>query len=267
MPESPEVSFLCNQLLALCKGRSLESVDILRGRYKKHGAPANFQKFKGELPLKLLNIEQKGKMMILHFEHDWTIISKLGLMGWWFEVNDPPQWMKTPHNIMFNFKGKTIVYTDLLSYGTLTLTNDNNAVQKQLDAIAPDVRTIQLKEMRERLNSKPRLLKERIEDVLIDQKALFSGVGNYLKSEVLYQAKISPLRKVSSLTEHDLRAILINTKKVIKRQERVVSHTNVDKYMENMRVYRKNEDHNGNRVKSHKTKDGRTTYWVPAVQT
>lgn len=66
---------------------------------------------------------------------------------------------------------------DTLSYGTLTFTNKKEEIMKEIDRLAPYV-----------------------ENITIDQKSIISGVGNYLKSEILYTSKISPLRLVGSLT-------------------------------------------------------------------
>lgn len=266
MPEAPEVAHLRKELVRLCKGRSLRSVDILRGRYKKHGPPNGFKEFTAALPLKLLNITQKGKVMFLHFEQDWCIISKLGLMGWWYEQGNPPEWMSAPHNLVFTFRGKTIIYTDVLSYGTLTFTNDANVVTKQLNMLAPDIGTVSYQEVLERVLSRPRLGKELIEDVMIDQKALFSGVGNYLKSEILYQARIAPMRTVASLTAAEWKIIVSCAKAVLRRMERSVSRTDIIKYEQSMQVYHKENDPKGNKVEKHKTKEGRTTFWVPSEQ-
>ena len=39
--------------------------------------------------------------------------------------------------------------------------------------------------------------------ILTDQE-IISGCGNYIKSEALYYVKISPLRKVSTLTQKEI---------------------------------------------------------------
>jgi endonuclease VIII len=48
---------------------------------------------------------------------------------------------------------------------------------------------------------------DEIADVLLDQRAI-AGVGNVLKSETLFVAKVNPFRKVSALTPEELRAVV-----------------------------------------------------------
>ena len=44
MPEAPEVSYIVSKLKKL-ENSNLKSIDILKGRYKKHGPPKNFNTF------------------------------------------------------------------------------------------------------------------------------------------------------------------------------------------------------------------------------
>lgn len=267
MPEAPEVSFLRDYISTFCEGRTLTSVKIMRGRYQKHGPPAHFKEFENALPLKLENVERRGKVLMLKFEKDWCIISKLGLTGWWYVDNDTPSWTKTSPNVQFEFKGTTLYYVDTLSYGTLTFTQDVRVVEKELQKLAPDVETTTLQDVMARLDKKKLGMSKRLlEDVITDQHAIVSGVGNYLKAEILYDAKISPLREVGDVTAAEWKTILVSAKKVIKRQKGNVSNSDGDKYEAGMRVYMRAEDPKGNKVEKHATKTGRTTFWVPAVQ-
>ena len=55
-----------------------------------------------------------------------------------------------------------------------------------------------------------------IKNALIDQK-IIAGIGNIYASEILYKAKINPLRKVNSLSQNDLNSIITFTKIILKR--------------------------------------------------
>lgn len=271
MPEAPEVSYLRGYIASHFAGHTLSSVKILKGRYQKHGPPANFKEFDGALPLKLQSVDRHGKVLVLKFENDWCIISKLGLTGWWYADGDPPQWTKTSPNIEFEFhngreKGK-LYYTDTLSYGTLTFTNDKSVVEKEIQKLAPDVEMVSIHDLLARIDKKKlRNSKRLLEDVITDQHAIISGIGNYLKAEILYDAKISPLREVQTVTPDEWKRILTSARKVIKRQQGNVSNSDAGKYEAGMRVYMKQMDPKGNKVEKHTSKTGRTTFWVPAVQ-
>lgn len=271
MPEAPEVAYLVDYINDHFKGNHLHSVTIMKGRYYKHGPPSSFHAFCSALPLKLMEVTQKGKVLIMRFQNGWYIISRLGLTGWWYEDGDPPQWMRSSPNLQFDFQRvmgstNTLMYIDILSYGTLTFTNDRNVVDTQLSKLAPHVETISVQELTERLENKPHIKYKLLEDVIIDQQALISGVGNYLKAEILYDAGISPLRQVSSISYKDWAKILHSAKRVIKRKKKSINNKDPSLYMKTMLVYMKNVDPHGEKVVKHKTKYGRTTFWVPRVQ-
>ena len=269
MPESPEVLHLTKYIKNNIKNKSLDSIKILKGRYIKHGPPNGYKQFIKQLPLKCLDVQKKGKVIFLYFENDWYLISKLGMSGWWYMDDDSPEWLPNYQNIVFTFNKKKLIFTDFRNFGTLTFTNDSQVLEYEINKLAPDITdpTTNFKIIYERVNNLTSFQKkQRLEDIIIDQKIIVSGIGNYLKAEILYDAKINPLRKISSLTKDDWLCIYNSTKKIIKKMMRVLDSDDPDKYMNSMKIYTRKIDPLGNKIKTHTTKTGRTTYYVPMVQ-
>ena len=268
MPEGPEATHLSRKMNTELVGKKLESIDILSGRYKKHGPPVNYKNFIYELPLKLEKVYNKGKVIIFQYEKGWNIISKLGLMGWWY-TKDKPTWRKEHKNLLFHFSNNiTATYSDTLSYGTLSFVNDNKILEKELNKLGLDIidknTTFDLFWTKfEQLSDANK--NNLIEDVLIDQHILISGVGNYLKSESLYDAKISPLRKMKDISKLEYKRLFESIKKISKRFLYTLEH-NEEAYLSQFRIYMKKVDHLGNKVLIHKSKTGRSTFWVPELQ-
>jgi len=257
MPEAPEVAYLRNRISRYCKGRELLSVKIKRGRYAKHGPPENFDRFVKDLkrsPLQLKSVTKKGKVLFLYFDNNWCIISKLGLTGWWYTETEGEDFVP---NLVFRFSNDvSLYYYDTLSYGTLTFTQDGDLVQRELDRLAPEIEKVSLNQIRKRIGQLSHTQRRRqIEDILIDQTALVSGIGNYLKSEILYKAGISPKRRVASLSENEVSAI-IRAGKTLSRQKNIT-----------FTVYQQETDPFGNKVVRYKNKQNRSTFWVPSLQT
>jgi formamidopyrimidine-DNA glycosylase len=265
MPELPEVRYLVDYLLFHCKNERFENIEIKKGRYKVHGEPDHLSEFKKSLPMKLTNVEHKGKTMVFNFENKWWIISKLGMMGWYYVNDEKPTWMRGgDSNILLTAGPLRLHYHDVLSYGSLSFTNSKSVIEKEFSKIAPEFIEIKLDELIERTKKKKNIGSKAIEDVLLDQKILFSGIGNYLKSEILYEARIHPKRTIDSMSGKDWEIFLLSAKKVYKRKFQSLGNT--DKYMETMYVFNKVTDPLGNPVEKYKTKDNRTTYWVPKLQ-
>jgi len=264
MPETPEVTYLRNYIHKHCYGNILKDVNILKGRYINHGPPANFTEFRKCLPLKLTDVTKKGKVIFLYFG-EWCLISKLGMTGWWFVPGDEPDWHASTENIKLHFANTDLIFSDFRNFGTLTITKNKEQIQKELNAIAPDIldKNTTFSMIKDRISN---LKKDSLlEEVIVDQKLIFSGIGNYLKAEVLYAAKISPLRKINTLTIDDWKKIFTVGKKIAKYMLKMTSMSS-DKYINSMKIYRRSKDPLGNIVKTHTTKTGRTTYWCPAIQ-
>lgn len=267
MPESPEVTFLAKEMHAKFTKRTLTSVKIVGGRYKKHGPPANFKHFTSQLPTQLAEVSKKGKVLFFKFKNGWTMVSRLGLTGWWYANDDAPSWKGSPHtSLIFEFGPRNrMVYDDQLSYGTITLCK--HAEAEQIEAhIAPDVMDPKTtwKMIKDRLQHVKGT--QLIEDVLVEQGRIISGIGNYLKSEILYGAKIAPMRKVGTMNDADWKAILRVAKHTSLRMYKAVLKDDDELYEQSMQIYKKKKDPHGNDVKTYMNKNGRTTYWVPSIQ-
>ena len=61
MPEGPEVSYTAKYIHDKYNNSILEKVNILTGRYAKHGPPTNFDDFEKDLPMKLITVKKKEK--------------------------------------------------------------------------------------------------------------------------------------------------------------------------------------------------------------
>jgi DNA-formamidopyrimidine glycosylase len=272
MPEGPEATYLAEVLKLSMVGRRLLSISILRGRYHVHDKPRNFAEFMQYLPLKCTHVENKGKVIFIYFEKDWCIVSKLGMTGWWYEAGHAPTWKKMYPNIVFKLDGrKEMHYSDFRNFGTLTFYKDMQSVKSEKEKLAPDILSPQttFRHMMQQVNSiKDKSSKQQwlIEDALVDQKLVVSGIGNYLKSEVLYDARISPLRTVKSISCQEWKMLYNSMKDISTKMLKTLRTEDDNAYMNSMRVYQKDQDKFGNNIERKQTKTGRTTYWVPLLQ-
>ncbi len=108
----------------------------------------------------------------------------------------------------------------------------------------------------------------------MDQK-IISGVGNYIKSEALYRAGISPHHAVSEISQQKLEDLCVWIKAICKRSYEqggatLSTYTDMDNnpgnFVFSFFVYRKETDPLGNAVIHEVTPDGRMTHWVPEIQ-
>lgn len=283
MPEGPEAAYLAETINKEIHASSLTAADIVHGRYdstkgKGHGPPPLWAEFQAALPLKLESFEHKGKVLIMRFASDWSLLFHLGLTGW-FYTKTPPTWRKTVPDITFTFAPpNTLTFTDQRRFGTMTVCDSKAALDTLLDQIAPDIGDkrhttwVVFKNRLDQINANGRssksFAKKPIEEVLVDQKLIVSGVGNYTKAEILYAAKVSPHRLVSTITDANWHAIFDAAQEIHHRMTKLMKQekTTPGVYEDGMAVYGRSEDPLGNPVDTYKNKAGRTTHWVPGVQ-
>ena len=113
-----------------------------------------------------------------------------------------------------------------------------------------------------------------ITKAIMDQSVI-CGVGNYIKADSLWLAKMNPHKLVCECTDGEL-AILNRSIKKVMRESFDSDGSTVKAYqapimnktgtVRRFLVYSQDLDPSGNIVKKEETADGRTTHWVPEVQ-
>jgi formamidopyrimidine-DNA glycosylase len=273
MPEGPEVRKIVDQLRDTILDRVIVNTEILSGRYKTHGAPSGFQEYLERCPLLIKDINCKGKFIYFTCQdvdkNIFYIWNTLGMSGGW-------AFKSTSHSrLKFSFlDGTPIHFQDMRNFGTLHFVSSQQEMNEKLNSLGPDL----LQEVVSDSEFKSRLLTcgsyKTISEVLMDQ-SVFSGVGNYLKAEALYVAKIAPTRKVSTLNDEEFSALNKAIQVIIRESYKTGGSTfrvyqdlygQTGNYSERFMVYGRKSDPQGNQVSKIKTKDGRTTHWVPAIQ-
>jgi formamidopyrimidine-DNA glycosylase len=165
-------------------------------------------------------------------------------------------------------------FNDPRHFGTLKFVRGRKALEKKLSTIGPDM----LSDPPTAEEFSTLILKKSsrtICEALLDQSTI-SGVGNYIKSEALYRAKILPTRPVTDISPYEYvmlhKAVIDVCKEAYEARGSTIStYRNVDDTpgdgQFSFRVYGRDLDPLGNVVFHATTPDGRTSWWVPTVQT
>lgn len=267
MPEGVEVKVITQQLAVQAIGKTLQEINLLGGRFLRI-PPENFAKFQKVLPSKITEINCKGKFIWFTFDNRWYLFNTLGMTGSWGDVREK----HSAISLTFD-DGSIIYFTDPRHFGTLKF---SLSLQDKLDSLGEDLLQSALTEQdltrifRKRIQAKTETLAE----ILMNQK-IFSGVGNYIKAEALYLAKLSPWRRGNTLSTTECDILLSSINKIMLESYRldgttIATYKNFEgklgQYSSKLLVYGKNLDPLGNLIKSETTLDKRTTWWVPRLQ-
>lgn len=291
MPEVNEVKRYADFLRGYLKDKEITEINILKGRYKKSS-------FKGygdlvkKLPIKVIDVKSKGKFLYIILDNGYYIFSTLGLKGGWVSYDGNKYLLcknsydagfeKTyvDHlNVEFKTKDIIIYFVDQLSWGTLKVIDDVGILNKKLSVLGPDIMDVGTTfEMFKTQITKKVNLNKYIGVVLMNQ-GMVSGIGNYLRADILWMSKVSPFRLVKSLYENELYDIYENARMLTWCEYNRVLGVElgiIDKdckspidYDREFFVYMQAKDIYGNKVITDELYEGsqkRTIYWVAEVQ-
>lgn len=191
MPEGPEVLGYSLYLSSKLHKATLVDVDILSGKYtKKHFK--GYQLLKQALPTRVTDIGTKGKFLFVRLANGLDLFVAHGMTGYW--TDDATE----PHNrVAFRTNQGTVFYNDMRNFGTIQVVADQGALATKLESLGPDVLDDSITQdgFYSRMSRFPH---KKIGMLLSDQKVI-SGIGNYLRSDILWYARISPHRRFQDL--------------------------------------------------------------------
>lgn len=267
MPEGPEVRRMAMNLAERIEGKVLESAEITGGKWIKNPQP-NISDFQKSLPSKITRIDVKGKSIQMYLENGWTIWNTLGMSGGWRDLKG-----KHSHFKLKTSEGREVWFEDIRRFGNIFFIDKKEELERRLNSIGPDLlgEEVPVEKFSSVIKKNG---KKAISKVLMDQK-LLSGIGNYIKAEVLYRSRISPWRTCSSLTDQEIKSLHEYSIKIIRKSfeqggATLATYTDMNgnkgEFVFSFHVYRKDKCPLGYTVKRETTPDGRTTHWVPEVQ-
>jgi len=267
LPEGPEVKKIAEGLARAISGKTLTNIEIISGRYTKK-VPSNWGILKGQLPLRIIGAGAHGKFCYWLCDNEIFLYSTLGMTGSW--NNDK----KSHPRVKFIFSDTTAVYwNDQRNFGTIKIVTGKQNLINKLESLGPDMLAEDISDQKfiSILRTKQ---KWGITKALMDQSVI-AGVGNYIKSDSLWLAKINPHRTIEDISDGEL-AILNRSIKTIIRESynsggatiRSYAGFNNEKgeYDQRFLVYSQKTDPDGQTIVKEETADKRSTYWVPGVQ-
>lgn len=265
MPEGPECYLNARLLDKQVKGKALTgAITHPTGRYSRSEPPGCAKFFHtGRQPIKINQVVSRGKLIYWLLDSDYVLASTLGMTG---------QWAFNPtKHLCLTFTlddGSFIYFNDQRHFGTISFIPTTDLNKK--------IKGLQWDPLRDSsLNSPPFPRTEQpIGDYLLNQK-YFSGVGNYIRAEALYRAKINPWTPSCQLDPTQYQELLRAVTKIMTESLaaqgasfKTYRDANGDagNFASFFQVYGQKTDPLGNPIERTEMPGGRTIHWVPAIQ-
>jgi len=190
MPEGPEIRIAADKLES-----ALTTLPVVEVRFAFEHLKPFQNRFKG---CGVQRVETRGKAMLIHFDNQLSIYSHNQLYGRWDirRAYDYPQTNRQLRVAIHTEKTSALLYS-ASEIDVLTL--EQIAEHSYLSRLGLDVLSSDSESLLEQLQSTPHR-RRRFSSLLLDQRFI-AGIGNYLRSEILFVAGLSPhLRPVDCNT-------------------------------------------------------------------
>ena len=211
--------------------------------------------------------------MILDFENANSIIIHLGMSGRLKIIKSKKLRDKHDHLVIKFNNNSQLLYNDPRRFGFIDIFESDkiNNVRyiKKLGVDALD-KNLTTEYLHNRFNKSEVLIKQ----LLLNQH-IVAGIGNIYASEILFDAKISPLRKGSSLEKYQIGTIIRSIRKILNKaikyggssiNDYVSPDGTLGNFQNKFNVY----GQEGLKIKGYKIKKevlyGRSTFFCPEIQ-
>jgi endonuclease-8 len=226
MPEGPEVRREADRISAVLEGQRLQSVQFELPRLKRFETTISGQAVSA--------VETRGKALVLHFDGGLSMYSHNQLYGKWM-VRKRGSLPRTSRSLRVALH--TREYSALLYSASEieVLDADGLAAHPFLSKLGPDVLDDRLdwRSVAARLTDE-RFCRRSVANLYLDQGFL-AGIGNYLRSEILFAAEIGPSTRPCDLGRGQQGALSRATLDITWRSYRTGGLTNTPRRIAHMK--------------------------------
>lgn len=271
MPEIAEVETVRNTLKKQILEKRIKDVKV----YYERMIESDIKNFKHDLIGKsFIDIKRRGKWLIFETE-DRYLLSHLRMEGKFF-IKDSQEEKGRHEHVAFEFDDNTSLrYEDTRKFGRMNLIkkdelNTTESIAKQ--GLEPGDKNLTSEYLLQKFKNK----KLPIKTVLLDQ-TIISGLGNIYVNEVMFYAKINPLREAKSITKAECEQIVKGSDEIIREAIKmggttIKSYTSslgvTGRFQQNLKVHKKEGEPCkvcGTLIKNIKI-GGRSTYYCDICQ-
>jgi endonuclease-8 len=246
MPEGPEIWRTADELSEALQDKKINDLHFAFDELKKYES-----KLKGQ---RVKNVEARGKALVTFFENDLAMYSHNQLYGKWM-ISDAGQQPETNRSLRVAIhNGDKSAY--LYSASEIEILEQNEiASHSYIKKLGPDVLHPETtyEDILAQYQS-DEFKNRKLTTLLLDQ-GFVSGIGNYLRSEIMFYAKVDPHKKLREYSDEQRQALAKATVKLSKRSYETGGITNDPKIVKALE--RENADRGDIRFFVYKRTDNR----------
>jgi len=195
MPELPEITVIARQMDKEIAGKRIADIEAKQPKNLNIPVPEFTEIARGKTVKK---VSSKGKWIFIKLDPAYCMLINLGMNAdlLYFTSNQKPP---EKYQFKLTFTDKTGFTIQFQWFGYIHLINEKDLSKHKLTAqlgISPTNEEFTLEHFKGLLGSK----KAGVKSFLLDQKNM-AGIGNVYVQDILFEAKLHPNRKISTLSE------------------------------------------------------------------
>ncbi|MFS3929412.1 endonuclease VIII [Priestia flexa] len=196
MPEGPEIRRAADEVQRAITSRPVGEVWFAFEALKKYESMLTGASVK--------RVDTKGKAMLIRFDNGYTIYSHNQLYGKWY-IRKAYQYPKTNRQLrlaIHNEQKSALLYS---ASDIEVLLDEEVPAHPFVSRVGPDILSeqVSVEDLIERFTSKA-FYRRKWTSLLLDQ-SFVAGIGNYLRSEILFLAGIHPDKRPCDCTEKQIK--------------------------------------------------------------
>ena len=225
MPELPEVENTVRGLERLIVGRRITGVWSDAPKLIKGGTFGKFEKdIKGK---KIISLSRRAKNILIHLDEGYLLLIHLKMTGhlmvghWSLPKKGPVRPEGDGdlldkvngyiHVVFMLDDGRMVALSDLRKFAKVVLGKEEEVLKREkMSKIGPEATDIPLSEFKKIMSGS----KKSVKMVLMDQEKI-AGIGNIYSDDILWKAKVHPLRPAGSLSDAEIRSIYKAAKDIL----------------------------------------------------
>jgi formamidopyrimidine-DNA glycosylase len=197
MPELPEVESVRQLLEPAMLGARFRRVIVNRPNLRIPFPPQFVERLRGKT---VTAVSRRGKYLVIELTSGETLVMHLGMSGWFHaaRIGDRSREADPHDHVVFVMSsGQTVLFNDPRRFGFMDLAERGRlADYPALRKMGPEPLSKEFDAAA--LARACRGKRVSLKVVLLDQRTV-AGLGNIYASEALHHARVSPLRKASSI--------------------------------------------------------------------
>ncbi len=226
MPEGPEIRREADRLGQVLIGCDITGVEFMHRHLRHFGAALS--------GLRIDSVTSRGKALLIAFETGPTIYAHNQLYGRWYvtKAGKLPRTNRTLRLALHTPMNSALLY----SASQIEVLSDAEVMaQPYLARLGPDAldERVVWRDILERLQHRA-FAGRRLGGLYLDQ-SFVAGIGNYLRTEILYTASLHPLDRPKDLTRAQLGALARATLDVTRRAYATGGVTNTPARVEHLK--------------------------------